>query len=191
MASRAAAIAPDMPQLFELRAYLALVHGNLGDALKDAEAMVARNPNSADGQYLLGQMHFFAGEYGRAITALSAAERLNPNNRASYSAHMAFAHLALGQSDVAITILENVVYRWPDYSPGRAYLAILYRLAGREAEAREQADLHARMAPVPTVDDIELRFSPMHDRKLAEMIADAARRAGLQDKTAADRPPQP
>src|SRR5690606_14782774 len=175
----AARIAPGMPRLFELRSLLALTRGDYDLALTEAEAMTALDPNGAESHYALGRMYFFTGQYERAIDSLRMAERINPDDRASYLSHLAFSQLALGRADAAVSVLEGVAGRWPDFSPGRAYLAIAYQLAGRESDARKQAAFLADVAPHVTVLAIERRFSPMQDRALADRFIKAARQVGI------------
>lgn len=181
---RAAQIEPRMPRLHELRSMMALTRGDNDLALAEAEAMVELDPNGAESHYVLGRMYFFNGQYERAIDSLNRAVRINPHSRASYSSHLAFSHLALGRVDVAIDILEAAAERWPDYSAGPAFLAILYQLAGREAEARQQIALLPRVAPDISMLVVERRFQPMQDRRLADRIIAAARQAGIPDQPA-------
>ena len=180
---RAEQIAPRMPRLFELRSMLAMTEGDYGDALATAQAMVELDPNGAESHYVLGRMQFFMGQYERAIVSLRTAERINPHNRASYSTHAAFSHLGLGRRNVAISILEAVAERWPDYSATPAYLAIAYQLAGRDTEARQQMAHFMRNEPSTTILTIEHRFSPMQDRALADRIIKAARQAGMPESS--------
>lgn len=174
-------IAPRMPQLFELRSLLALAQGDHDRALAEAEAMAERDPNGSESHYVLGRMYVFDGQYERAINSLRAAERLNPHHSAPYLSHLAFAYLALDEIDVAVSILERVVQRWPNYRAGDAYLAIAYQLAGREAEARRHVALLPRFAPDVTMHTVELRFAPMQDRQVADRFISAARQAGIPD----------
>ncbi|HEX9906425.1 MAG TPA: BTAD domain-containing putative transcriptional regulator [Propylenella sp.] len=178
---QAARIAPGMPRLFELRSLLAVTRGDYNLALTEAEAMAALDPNGAESHYVVGRMYFFTGQYERAIDSLRTAERINPHNRASYSSHLAFSHLALGRIDVAISVLEAVVERWPDFSPGHAYLVIMYQLAGRASEARQHVALLSGVAPQITMLAIQRRFSPVQDRPLRDRIIEAARQAGIPD----------
>jgi TolB-like protein/DNA-binding winged helix-turn-helix (wHTH) protein/Tfp pilus assembly protein PilF len=180
---RAAQIAPQLPGLFELRSMVAMTKGDYSRALADAQAMVELDPNGAESHYVLGRMQFFMGQYERAIDSLSIAGRINPHNRASYSTHLAFAHLALGRTDVAISVLEGVAERWPEFSATPAYLAIVYQLAGRRTEATKQMRLLLHLAPDITMLTIEHRFSPMQDRGLAERIITAARQAGMPESS--------
>jgi TolB-like protein/DNA-binding SARP family transcriptional activator len=115
---QAAQIAPGMPRLHELRSMLAMTRGDYDRALDEAESMVELDPNGADSHYVLGRMYFFVARYESAIEQLKTAERINPHSRASYSSHLAFSYLALGQVDVAVSMLEAVARRWPDYSVG-------------------------------------------------------------------------
>jgi TolB-like protein/DNA-binding winged helix-turn-helix (wHTH) protein len=178
---RAAQIAPRMPGLFELRSMLAMTAGDYGHALAEAQSMAELDPNGAESHYVLGRMQFFMGQYERAIGSLKTAERINPHNRASYSTHLAFSHLALGRTDLAISVLEAVAERWPEYSITPAYLAIAYQLGGRNAEAEQQVARLSHVAPDITMLTVERRFSPMQDRQLANRIITAAREAGLPD----------
>lgn len=174
-------IAPRMPQLFGLRAMLALTRGDHEAAVAEAEAMAALDPNGAESHFTLGRMYFFAAQYERAIDSLRTAARLNPYSRAAYSSHLAFSHLALGRADEGVSFLESVIERWPDLSPAHADLAIAYQFAEREAEAREQvADLPS-IAPDVTMPVIERRFAAMQDHELADRLVDAARQAGFPE----------
>ena len=75
--------------------------------------------------------------------------------------------------------------RWPsagpDYAPARAFLAIPYQLAGREAEARQQVARLPRHDPAATMRAIEQVFSPMRDQTTANRMIEAARQAGFPD----------
>lgn len=179
LATGAAEIAPELPQLFELRAWLALATGHLDRAIAHAEAMAALYPAGAESNYLLGQMAFFGSDYDLAASALELARGANPKGRASYHSHLAFARVALGDLEDAVAIGETIVARWPHYAPGRAYLAIFYQLAGRPAAARSQAALLTRIAPEFTLEVVRERFLPMADRDLALRLIEAARRAGV------------
>jgi TolB-like protein/DNA-binding winged helix-turn-helix (wHTH) protein len=174
---QATRIAPGMPALFSLRSLLALTRGDYDVALTEARAMTALDPNGAEGHYAEGRILFYTGDYEAAVESLGTAIRLNPNERASYSAHLAFAHLALSDIDRAVAILEEVAERWPDYVGGPGFLAIAYQLAGREREARQQAAITGSSGM--TMQAMEARFSPMQDRPLAERLIDAARQAGV------------
>lgn len=178
---QAAEIAPHMPRLRGLRAMLALTRGDQDQALAEAEAMAALDPNGAESHFTLGRMYFFAGQYARAIDSLRAAARINPHSRAGYSSHLAFSHLALGRTDVGVAFLETVVDRWPDLSPAHADLAIAYQFAGREAEARQKAESVPAIAPDVTMAVIERRFAAMQDKNLAARLIEAARQAGFPD----------
>jgi TolB-like protein/DNA-binding winged helix-turn-helix (wHTH) protein/Tfp pilus assembly protein PilF len=176
---QAAEIAPRMPRLLELRSLLSLSRGDHDEALAHAEAMVELDPNGAESHYALGRMFFFTGQYDRAIDSLSTAMRINPHSSAAYAGHLAFSHLALGRTDEAVSILETVTERFPNYSPGHAYLAIAYQLAGRDAEARRQAAALPGVAPDIKLGAIKLRFSPLQDRQVADRILAAGQQAGI------------
>jgi TolB-like protein/DNA-binding winged helix-turn-helix (wHTH) protein/tetratricopeptide (TPR) repeat protein len=176
---QAAEIAPRMPRLLELRSLLSLSRGDHDEALAHAEAMVELDPNGAESHYALGRMFFFTGQYDRAIDSLSTAMRINPHSSAAYAGHLAFSHLALGRTDQAVSILETVTERFPNYSPGHAYLAIAYQLAGRDAEARRQAAALPGIAPDIKLEAIKLRFSPLQDRQVADRILAAGQQAGI------------
>jgi TolB-like protein/DNA-binding winged helix-turn-helix (wHTH) protein len=177
----AAEIAPRMPRLLELRSLLSLARGDHDGALAHAEAMVELDPNGAESHYALGRMYFFTGQYDRAVDSLGTAVRINPHSSAAYSGHLAFSHLALGRTDLAVSILEAVTERSPDYSPAHAYLAIAYQMAGHDADARRQAAALPGVAPDIGLRAIKRRFSPLQDRQVANRILAAARQAGIPD----------
>jgi adenylate cyclase len=176
---QAAEIAPRMPRLLELRSLLSLARGDLDGALAHAEAMVELDPNGAESHYALGRVYFFTGQYDRAIDSLNTAVRINPHSSAAYSGHLAFSHLALGSTDVAVSILEAVTERSPDYSPAHVYLAIAYQMAGYDAQARRQAAALPGVAPDIRLEAIKRRFSPLQDRQVADRILAAGQQAGI------------
>ena len=175
----AAEIAPRMPRLLELRSMLSLSRGYHDEALAHAEAMVELDPNGAESHYALGRMYFFTGQYERAVDSLGTAVRINPHSSAPYSGHLAFSHLALGRTELAVSILEAVTERSPDYAPAHAYLAIAYQMAGHDGEARRQAAALQGVAPDIGLMAIKRRFSPLQDRQIANRILAAAQLAGI------------
>ena len=160
-----------------------MTRGDYDLALIAAEAMAELDPNSAESHMGLGRIYYFTAQYARAADSFAAAQRIDPNSRASYSVHLALCHLALGRYRLAISTLEDIAERWPDYSPGgtRAFLAVAYQLAGRHADARRQAALLPSDDPEARMLGIERFFSAMEDKQFAARALAAAREAGISD----------
>jgi tetratricopeptide (TPR) repeat protein len=170
-----------MPRLYQLRSLVALTRGDYQRALAEAEAMVELDPNSAESHFALGRIYFYTAEYESAIDRFEMAERLDPHSRGGYAAHRALAQLALGRADLAVSIMETVLERWPDYQGSRLFLTIAYQLAGRHAEARQQAALLPRGDQGTAMLAVERIFSTMQDREFASRVIAAARQAGIPD----------
>ena len=178
---RAADIAPRMPRLYQLRSLVALTRGQYAQALSEAQAMVGLDPNNAESHLALGRIHLYTGQYERSIEHFTAAQRIDPHSRGGYSSHLAMAQLALGRTDLAVSTLETVVERWPDYQAAGALLAIGYQLAGRHADARKQVGRLPRGDAQTGMLGIERVFSAMKDEAFAARVIAAARQAGLGD----------
>lgn len=178
---RAVEIAPQMPRLYQLRSLIALARGDYERALAQAEAMVELDPNSAESQFALGRVYLFTGQYERAIDSFAAAQRIDPHSRGSYSSHRGLAQLALGKTDLAVSTLETVTERWPEYQAARAFLAIAYQLADRNSAAREQVALLSRGDQEGGMLIIQRFFSAMQDQAFGARVIEAARQAGFSD----------
>jgi Flp pilus assembly protein TadD len=123
------------------------------DGIKAFDAAVAMTPADAVLASERGNLMLAAGltakDSGllkRAITTFAEAERMDPNTGIAMAGR-ASALLALGRTNEAIKLFERAVLLSPRYGEGWRNLALAYRTAGRNLDARratERADKWSR-----------------------------------------------
>lgn len=107
--------------------------GHTDEALRLARALQARQPKSALGPSLEGDVHLTSGNYAKAALAFERASALGPSSMLTVKRHQA---LARSSGDKAA---DAVVKQWlashPDDLLVHTYLAHHYLLSGRDREA--------------------------------------------------------
>jgi superkiller protein 3 len=87
---------------------------------------IQADPNSAEGQFELGNAHYEAGEWEQAITAYQRAVELDPNYQAAY-ANMGVAYYQQQEFDLAASQYQKALELNPEdgevsYNLGALYL---------------------------------------------------------------------
>jgi TolB-like protein/Flp pilus assembly protein TadD len=132
---RAAALAPNNPQV--LRSYCRFVTwmGQAEAGIAAARRTVVLDPLSAVSHYRLGQALFYARRYEAAVAAYSDALALDPQN-ALASSFRGMAYYLLGN---AADALSSCALR-PEFWAARWCLAVTYYKLGRRADATTALD---------------------------------------------------
>lgn len=117
-------------------AFLLMTEGDMQAALEEILLAREREPLSPIINAEVGYFYIFDRQYERAIEALQAASRLDPNYPSTVN-NLVRANALLGRRDAALEHLE----RWREISPGvplfSAYGAMPLPLLGLEDEARD------------------------------------------------------
>jgi adenylate cyclase len=105
--------------------------------------------------------------------------RLNPMAPWFYFYWLGMAHWVIGQYEEVIAAYKKELHRSPIYLGAHIVLTVSYSLAGREEEARAQAEEVLRLNPKFSVDKIAKRL-PFKDSADTERYVKALRKAGLK-----------
>ncbi|HEY4051724.1 MAG TPA: tetratricopeptide repeat protein [Acidobacteriaceae bacterium] len=128
--TKAAALQPGSVEVLRMRAYRSRILGDLDQAIKLDEQVVALDPLSANSYWHLGYLLYAAGRYEEAQSEMQKALDLNPQ--------AAYIHLTLdkiliaqGKPQQALAQIENEPSEWAKLT-GRA---LAYHALGREQDS--------------------------------------------------------
>ncbi len=121
--------------------------GDFDKAIAEGLLVVELDPNGAESHWYLGMALVFAGRAEEAVHPLEKAIRLNPCTPSHYSHTLALAHWYLNQYDEAIRWGQKAIERSPEDQLSNAVLTMCYSSAGRDSEARTQAEKLLKINP--------------------------------------------
>jgi tetratricopeptide (TPR) repeat protein len=138
--TKAADLQPGSVDVFLIRSRLSIILGNLDQAIKLSEQVIALDPLRSNSFLLLGQTLYTAGRYEEALAAMQKALDLNPQ--------AAFAHdflgkiyIAEGKPQQALAEIEKEPVDWEKL----ADLAFVYQALNRAQDSNAAlADLIAK-----------------------------------------------
>jgi len=175
-AEKAVALDPSMPLAHDRLGIIRGFQGDLDAGIAAAREAIALDANYANGYNTLALMLAFAGDTDEAITLLDRAIRLDP-----YSALALFvrgiAYFVRENYDQAITPIKSSLALNPNFGAAHQFLAAIYGLLGRDAEARAEAAEVLRLSPDFGVGGI-FRL-PFRDKAVLARLAAGLRKAGL------------
>jgi len=168
----------------------ALAHGWLGfllaysrkydESIMEAQKGVALDPNGAHGYLYLCFAYTFAGMHEEAVQAIEKAIRLNPFPPNTYYRQACRVYIAVGRYEEAIVVGKKAVTLSPNDPLAHTFLAAAYSLAGRQGEARIEAEKILKSNPRFSL----VRFGklgPYKNQADKELVNNALREAGLPD----------
>jgi adenylate cyclase len=106
-------------------------------AIVEAARAVTLAPNDADSHFVLGEVPSWS-RHEQAIVPVQRAMRLNPRCPASYLYTLGHVHFLMRRYDDALTALNRLVKRNPDWLPAHAFLSATYAELGRPEQARAE-----------------------------------------------------
>jgi TolB-like protein/Tfp pilus assembly protein PilF len=133
--SRAAATAPDDPDVFFAASRIAKSLGRLDASIAFAEALVARDPQSAAAYAVLGAAYYYAGRIDESLAAGLQLTKLAPNFITGHDG-LSDIFAAKGQYEAALAeakLEEGTTWR-------QIALAKAYHYLGRKAESDAALD---------------------------------------------------
>ncbi len=110
------------------------------------EKLAVRHPNAEAARLRLGRSALAMGRFGKALGEFYAILGRDAANPEALEGAV-LAQSMLGQTSAAVSLLVDHIARFPNHFPARLKLAELYRVLGREQEAREVIDLALALAP--------------------------------------------
>ena len=129
-----------LPTLHSQLAEANLFSGNREQAAKEFEAELKNNPRDFNANVRLGWIYREDGRLDEAAPLLKKALELRPNDISSLY-QMAQLAAAKGDTAAAVSLLERVTTRTPEFSPAHVLLARLYYKLGRTADGQRERDI--------------------------------------------------
>jgi adenylate cyclase len=168
----------------------ALAHGWLGflyawlrkheEGIMEAQKCVALDPNGAHGYLYLSMVYTFAGRHEEAVQAIEKAIRLNPFPPNTYFREACGTYIFVGRYEEAIAAGKKAVTLSPNDGLAHSRLAAAYSLAGRQEEARIEAEEVLRLNPKFSL-VFSGKISPFKNQADRELYISALRKAGLPE----------
>jgi len=158
-----------------------LVHREKGEyrqALEEAEKAIALDPNYANAHVLLATLLYYTGQPRAGLEKIKKAMQLNPHHPYNYPFHLGQAYFILGQYQEAIDAFMKGLASNPSSERLRVWLAASYARAGREDDARWEAEQVLAQNPGFSLDRIKQAF-PFKDPADLERFLGALRIAGF------------
>ena len=151
--------------------------GRTGKAVEAAEKAASQPEADHESVHLLGYMLFVHGHYAEAARCYERAARLNPTYAPARMGLAACRH-RLGKKDEAVSLLQDLIRRAPDYWEAYAYLGNLLCDEGRVPEGK------AVLEKIP----LERLWDPTAIRRLLDLACKGSpRRRELKDRLEAVR----
>jgi adenylate cyclase len=149
-----------------------------GSALLDRA--IAANPNSVEAYMRGGWVSLWNGDFATALSRADIGERLDPLSMMPTNCLdlRAAAHFFSHRFDAAIEAAERAIGRVPDYNSARRYLIASLAHAGREEDARAQANELLRRDPGCTLARVR-RDTPFRHEWMIALYLEGLRRAGV------------
>jgi tetratricopeptide (TPR) repeat protein len=120
--------------------------GNLQEAGRTYQAILAQNPNHPDALHLLGLVAHQMGQYQQAVQLITRAIALRPGVAAYYS-NLAEVWRNLGQTERAIEYGRTALHLQPEYPQASNNLGLALLQSGNKSEAIEHFRTALRLEP--------------------------------------------
>ncbi len=179
LAQKALAMDETYAPVHVLLAYIYRNKGEYEKAIAEGERAISLDPNFADAYRTLGGVLCYVGKPEEAIASLEKGLRLEPIAPAVIFYYFGLAYWTMGRYDEAITNYKKALDRAPKYELAQIGLTASYSAAGREEEARAQAEELLRINPKFTIEHVA-KTIPYKNPVDKERFIDALRKAGLK-----------
>jgi adenylate cyclase len=148
-------------------------------AVAEVERGIALEPNVADIYGWSGIIYRYVGRWEDAITAYEKAIRLNPIPPDFYLQGLGLAYGWTGRYEEGITELRKAIHNEPNSPYSRLFAVAVYSMAGRDEEARTEANEVLRLNPKFSLKKWgkSLKYKNQDDQ---ERLMSALSRAGLK-----------
>ncbi len=140
---KAAAIAPNDPDVHLNVANAYLLNGASTDALREADEVLKLDPNSAAAYFVKGAACLRLQQPEEAVKALENSKKIDPGETATHF-QLGLARMGLKEWDAAITAFQEGLRIDPNHLHSAAHYLLAQSLirAGREKEAQQELQLH-------------------------------------------------
>ncbi len=182
---------PDEPTAAKahlVRAEMLVSNAHASEALKEAEAVIADDPNNAEARGLAGYVKMYLGRGEEGVADLETALRLSPNDKRvpAWLGRLCYLQTKLGNWEAGIERCEKAIAAGaPDKSWVLSQLAGAYAWLGRDKEAKDVVarlhDLDPHFTVQTYLTNAETRDNPTY-RAQATRAAEGMRKAGVPEE---------
>jgi DNA-binding SARP family transcriptional activator len=151
--------------------------GKLAEASQTFDSAIRLNPDFAPAHAFAGYNNAFLGLIDHTLPAIERSHRLGWNRRrpAVPWFFAGFAHLLLGQREVAIELLRKSLDANPDYGSAQLFHAAALWLDGRTGEAKSAYDMFRQRSDHYQLSEFDSQWvsrsnSPTYRRKIAPIF---------------------
>ena len=177
-ASRALELDKGLPVAYFVTGLVHREKSEYRQALEEAEKAIALDPNYANAHVLLATLLYYTGQPRAGLEKIKRAMQLNPHHPYNYPFHLGQAYFILGQYQEAIDAFMKGLASNPSSERLRVWLAAAYARAGREDDARWEAEQVLAQNPEFSLERIKQAF-PFKDPADLEHFLGALRIAGF------------
>jgi len=161
------------------------------EAITEAARAIALDANDPIGYYAMASALIWAGNPADGAEFIKKAMRLDPHSPPDYLYQLGKARFFMGRYDDALSTLEEVKRRFPEYDWTFFYLAAVYGQLGREQEAKSAIKtFKERMAKAGASLAISLQWIdlwPFKERKDIEHLREGLRVAGVPEQPPSEK----
>jgi TolB-like protein/DNA-binding winged helix-turn-helix (wHTH) protein/Tfp pilus assembly protein PilF len=179
LATRAIVSDKELPIAYFVRGLVYRERGEYMKALVEAEKAIAIDSNYANAHVLLATLLYYTGRPQEGLERIKKAMKLNPHHPYNYPFHLGQAYFILGRYQEAIEALEQGLGTNPSSERMRVWLAAAYAQAGREEDAKWEAEQVLALNPDFSLQRIRQAF-PFKDPADIERFLDGLRIAGIK-----------
>ena len=179
LATRAVVSDKELPIAYFVRGLVYRERGEYMKALVEAEKAIAIDSSYANAHVLLATLLYYTGRPREGLERIKKAMKLNPHHPYNYPFHLGQAYFILGRYQEAIEALEQGLGTNPSSERMRVWLAAAYAQAGREEDAKWEAEQVLALNPDFSLQRIQQAF-PFKDPADIERFLDGLRIAGIK-----------
>lgn len=180
LARKAESIDATSPQVLWSLGFVLNSHRQFADAIAALERAVALSPSYADAFAMLALIHNNMGQPEKAIAFTNKAMDLNPRYTYRYPFLLGLANYTLGNYEIAVQHLEEVMVRDDSASQARIFLIASYVRLNRLDDARWEVEKLTISYPEYTLSHIREFFPFAHQNTRDQLFMDL-KMAGLPD----------
>jgi SAM-dependent methyltransferase len=152
-----------------------------GQAEERCREMLARNPDDAEANHLLGALRFRDGHAEDALTFLARAAA-SPGASAEMHNHLGAALYRLGRKEAAMAAFERALAIQPGYADALNNMGVIYREEQKSGEAINAFRQAVRLKPelLDAADNLGAAYRDLVPGWHFAMMADAKRNAAYE-----------
>jgi tetratricopeptide (TPR) repeat protein len=157
------------------------LRGDFDAALTHGEFSLERNSGFSQATAIVGIAKFHLGDKAEGLRLLQSAIQAVPEDphRYRHQRELALAHFVMGETDLALGIIDKLVRRAPDLRRNHLVSIPMLWKAGQQNAARER--LGEMLALEPSLSSATMRPMHMRDTAAAAEFAEGFAAAGMPE----------